>query len=160
LRTLFARLAMCLALPGLVAAPAAAAEGSIEVELNRLQQSEKACRMSLVFTNRLPVRLDNLELETVLFDADGRAGRFLVLKSQPLIPGKVRVSQYDLGETRCEDIGSILVNDVISCDGEGLTPAACLAALRLSSREAADLFLTVSGPAGQENAEGAEGGGG
>jgi len=115
----------------------------ISVELNRLAEGEKGCRMSLVFTNRLAVRLEDLQLETVLFDPDGRAGRFLVLKSQPLIPGKVRVQQYDLGDTRCEDIGSVLINDVIGCEGEGLTPAVCLQELNPSSREKAGLFLTI-----------------
>lgn len=137
-----------LLLPALVLASAersfAQEDPAISVELNRLQQSETACRMSLVFTNLLPVAIDALELETVLFDTEGRAGRFLILKSQPLIPGKVRVHQYDLDNTPCSEIGSVLINDVIACDGEGLDPSACLLKLDASSRETADLVVTVT----------------
>lgn len=126
------------------AGPAAAAESdTISVELNRLQQVEDSCRMSLVFTNGLTVGIAALELEAVVFDAEGRAERFLLLKSEPLIPGKVRVHQYNLSATACTGIGSILVNDVVSCEGEGLDPASCLRMLRPSSREAADLYMTV-----------------
>jgi hypothetical protein len=127
----------------------------IGVELNSLQQSESACRLALVFTNRLPVTIDALELEAVLFDHEGRAGQFLILKSRPLIPGKIRVHQYDLDDTSCDDIGSMLVNDVTTCDGEGLDPATCLSKLRPSSREDTDLVLTTSdrnGEAGKRTA--------
>jgi len=120
----------------------AAGERGIVVELNRLAPNGGACRMSLVYTNRLDVTVQALELETVLFDRDGGASRFLVVKSQPLIPGKIRVSQYDLADTDCSDVGFLLVNDVVACEGEGLDPAGCLARLQPSSRTRADLVLT------------------
>lgn len=134
----------CLVLAGIGGKASAQDTPSIAVELNRLQQTDATCRLSLVFTNLLPVAIDALELETVLFDTEGRAGRFLILKSQPLVPGKVRVHQYDLDDTSCEAIGSVLINDVIACDGDGLNPAGCLSRLDVSSRENADLVLTVA----------------
>lgn len=147
MRSLVGLLPRCVLLAaGLIAGTTIAAaedDAGIAIELNNLQQAESACRLSLVFTNGLPVGIDALELETVLFDTEGRAGRFLVLKSQPLIPGKVRVHRYDLDDTPCESIGAILVNDVVACDGEGLTPPACVSRLRLTSREKARLFLTT-----------------
>ncbi|SCZ26037.1 hypothetical protein [Afifella marina] len=138
-----------------LAGSASAADGKIGVELNRLQQMDATCRLSLVFTNRLDVTIDQLELETVLFDPDGGAMRFLVLKSQPLIPGKIRVSQYDLADTQCSDVGSVLINDVVGCKGEGLGPATCLAKLAPSSRTDAALILTVSDQ-GKTATDGAE----
>lgn len=123
---------------------AVAREGSIDIELNRLQQVEGACRVIVVFTNLFDVPITSLEVETVLFDPDGRAERFLVLKSQPLAPQKIRVHQYDLAGSSCSSIGSVLINDVVGCEGEGLNPNVCLAAVRLSSREQAKLFLSAS----------------
>ncbi|WP_051631286.1 hypothetical protein [Afifella pfennigii] len=127
----------------LAAATASAADSAgIAVELNSLQASGDACRISLVYTNGLEVTLEALELETVLFDRDGGASRFLVLKSQPLIPGKIRVSQYELSGMACEDVGFLLINDVVACKGEGLDPAICLKHLAPSSRTQAGLVLT------------------
>lgn len=132
-----------------LAAPeqARAAEGSIEIELNRLQQVEGGCRLIVVFTNLLEVQIDSLEVETVLFDHDGQADRFLILKSQPLAPRKVRVHQYDLAAADCASVGSILINDVVGCAGEGLTPALCLARIAPSSRETASLYISAPDPA-------------
>jgi hypothetical protein len=107
---------------------------------------EGGCRLIVVFTNLLPVEIRSLEVETVLFDQDGRADRFLVLKSQPLASRKIRVHQYDLAAARCEAIGSLLINDVVGCDGDGLTPALCLQRIAASSREKAELFLSASEP--------------
>ena len=83
----------------------------------------------------------------MLFDSSGQADRFLVLKAQPLAPRKVRVHQYDLAGADCGSVGSILINDVVSCSGEGLTPAECLASIAPSSREAATLYLSAPEPA-------------
>ena len=157
------RIASCFAIASpaiaaaLVCAPLAASaqEPSIDVELNRLQQVDDACRLSLVFTNRLPVEIATIELETVLFDADDRASRFLVLKSQGLTPGKIRVHQYNLDGTACDEIGGILVNDVVTCEGEGLDPGSCLGRIAASSREKADLFLTISDREGEQADAGA-----
>ncbi|WP_224408084.1 hypothetical protein [Afifella sp. IM 167] len=123
-------------------AASAPAAGELSVELNRLAENGDACRMSLVYTNGLGVTVEALELETVLFDREGGASRFLVVKSQPLIPGKIRVSQYDLAGMACADVGFLLINDVVACKGEGLDPAACLARLSPSSRTRADLVVT------------------
>jgi hypothetical protein len=127
-----------------ISAANAAAAGAIDIELNRLQQVDASCRMIVVFTNRMGVPIRSLEVETVLFDGDGRVERFLVLKSQPLAPQKIRVHQYDLAGTRCDTIGSLLINDVVDCEGAELTPALCLDSLVASSREKAKLFLSAS----------------
>jgi hypothetical protein len=129
---------------GLAGQRPAFAAGTIDIELNRLQQVEGACRLIVVFTNRLDVPIASLEVETVLFDQEGRAERFLVLKSQPLATQKIRVHQYDLADMSCAGIGSVLINDVVGCEGEGLTPALCLESVAASSREKATLFLSAA----------------
>lgn len=129
----------------------ASESGGIEMELNRLQQMDAACRLIVVFTNRLDVAIDSLEVETVLFNTAGQVERFLLLKSQPLGPGKIRVHQYDLADTSCASTGSILVNDVVGCEGSGLDAATCLSKLNVSSRESAALVIGAP-PASSETA--------
>jgi len=48
--------------------------------------------------------------------------------------GKARVLQFDIAGLACENISRVLVNDVVACEGEGLEPRTCLAALKPSSR--------------------------
>jgi hypothetical protein len=132
-------------------APAAATQAAtspgITVELNRLEDVDTGCRLSFVFTNSLPVAVDGLAIEAVLFDADGRVDRFLLLKARPLPKGKTRVQQFDVGQASCAGIGRVLLNDVTACAGEGLDASACLEAVRPASR-AAIPFTTALTPTG------------
>lgn len=131
--------------------PATAATGSstagqprLEIELNRLEQRDKACRLSLVYRNLLGTALESLQLEAVLFDRDQRVDRFIVLSSKALPVNKMRVQQFDIGGLDCGNLGSILVNDVKACGGEGLTPETCLGKLSLSSKGEAQLLSSVA----------------
>lgn len=124
--------------------PDGAAAGRLEIELNRLEQRDKACRLSFVYRNRLGTTLDALQLEAVLFDTDDRVERFIVLSSKGLPENKIRVQQFDIGGLDCSGLGAILVNDVKACDGEGLTAETCLSQLSLSSRTDAKLHSSVA----------------
>lgn len=125
-------------------AAARADDGTIGIELNRLQQVEDACRISLVFTNRLEQPVETLSIETVLFNAQGAVERFLVLKSNPLGPGKIRAQQFDATGLACESIGRLLLNDVKECEGADLTRQACLEAIEPSSRTEVDFISTTA----------------
>lgn len=116
------------------APPAWSAEGGIAIELNRLKPVKDACRISLVFTNRLPEPVDSLAIETVLFNTDATVERFLVLKSRPLAPGKIRVQQFDVRGVSCDRFGKLLLNDVKECKAGELDRASCLDSLEPSSR--------------------------
>ncbi len=132
-------------------APASAentAVGDITVELNRLEDVEKGCRLSFVFTNTMPVAVEGLAIEAVLFNADGQVDRFLLLKARPLSPAKTRVQQFDVGQATCSGIGSVLLNDVTACAGDGLDAAACLDAVKPTSRAAVP-FATALTPDSQ-----------
>lgn len=106
----------------------------VDIELNRLEQLDGGCRLTLMLTNGLPAAIDALSIEAVLFDGDGRVERFLLLKTRPLAMGRTRVQQFDVRDLACEAIGRMLLNDVTECAGEGLDPATCLAAIRVTSR--------------------------
>ncbi|WP_342643507.1 hypothetical protein [Rhodoligotrophos ferricapiens] len=120
-----------------------AKDASLDIELNRLEQRDNACRLSFVYRNRLGADLANLQLEAVLFDKDERVERFLVLSSKALPAEKIRVQQFDIAGLDCKGLGSVLVNDVKACEGEGLEPAKCLAELALSSKTDTKLLSSV-----------------
>lgn len=119
-----------LALAGLAAAGAAAEEKrTIGVELNSAEAEGEGCRISFVFHNGLEARIAELGIEVVLFDDKDKVAEFLLMKTGPLPPGKVRVRQFELKTRSCASISRLLVNDVKDCKGEGLAPDSCLAAL-------------------------------
>jgi len=119
------------------------AESNLSIELNRLSPVKDACRMSFVFTNGLDVSIDELSIETVLFNKSESVERFLVLKSRPLTPKKIRVQQFDVRGVSCDAFGKLLLNDVKGCSGGGMSAADCLARIKPSSR--ADVpFISTS----------------
>lgn len=127
---------------------ARAEPGAIGIELNKLQDVDGGCRISLVFNNGLAHAVEALSIETVLFGKDGAVQEFLVLKSNPLPAAKVRVQQFDIAGAKCGAIGRVLLNDVKECKVADLTPAACLAAIAPSSRTDTEFFSDMTaGPA-------------
>lgn len=120
-----------------------AGEEHIAVELNRVSAAEGACRLSLVFTNHLAVPVEALAIETVIFDRQGSVERFVVLKSRPLTPGKIRVQQFDMRGIPCEGIGKLLLNDVTECKAGDLAPAACLEKIAVTSRAGVPFVSTA-----------------
>lgn len=121
------------------AAPVNAAEpGRIAVEFNDLQAGDAGCRAVFVLNNGLETPLAKLALRVVAFDKEQHATLFLSLDVGALPVGKTRIVRFDLGEgVACDTIGRLVLDDVTSCEGIGLDPAACLAAVSLSSRAGA-----------------------
>lgn len=115
-------------------AEAQQASPDIAIELNGAEANGKACRISLVLQNGLPTTIDDMALELVLFEQDGRVNRFVVVRSAKLPAGKSRVRQFDIPETTCPSIARILVNDVKECSGPGLTPGSCADSIKVTTR--------------------------
>lgn len=121
--------AAALALAATVAAPALAAD-AVSIELNRLEQRDGACRVSLVVGNPGDTAFDSLKLDLVFFDRQGVISRRLAVEAGPLRAAKTTVKLFDASETPCDGVGRLLLNDVTACGGE----ADCLAAVKISSR--------------------------
>ncbi len=125
----------CVALPAVAqeAAPRAAAP-SLSIELNDLAASQEGCKLTFVAENGLSQSLDKASFEVVLFDRKGLVERIAVLDFRDLPSGKTKVRQFDLAGTRCEDLGSLLINDSPSCTGEGIAADACMRGLKAGSK--------------------------
>lgn len=125
-------------LVGLSAAPwaATAAEPGppLRVELNRLEPVAGGCRVYLVVANGRGAALRSLKLDLVLFGQDGVIDRRLAVEAGPLHGQKTSVKLFDVAGYACPDLGSVLVNDVLACEGEAGPEAGCLGRLELASR--------------------------
>lgn len=106
---------------------------SLSIDLNATQQLEQACRLVFVATNKIGTSIEEMSLETVLFDTAGTVDRFALFDFKDLPVGKTRVRQFDLPETRCSDIGRILINGSASCKGQSFKGTECMDHLDLKS---------------------------
>ena len=108
---------------------------SLGIELNSLAKpASGGCRLNFMLHNNLPRAIESLAFEIVLFDKGGRVNSLLRLSGGALSKGKTRVRQFDLKSTECNNISRVLINEITTCKGEGLTPRTCLQALKATSR--------------------------
>jgi len=107
---------------------------ALSLTLNTLQPTGAGgCRLTFVIRNGLGSDIESLVTEAVLFDAGGQVATLTLFDFGSLPAGRPRVRQFDLAGPSCDGIGEVLVNGIGTCEGAGLTPAACLDGLRLSS---------------------------
>jgi hypothetical protein len=103
-----------------LALPAAAAEGTLPMQLNKLEPDGGACTAYLLLENRLGVALQALRVDIVLFDRTGVIARRLAVDVGALPEGKTSVRAFGVSGLACDAIGRVLLNDVITCtDGQG-----------------------------------------
>lgn len=123
--------ALATTLPGAAQEPAT---GSIKLELNALQKSEKGCRIAFVVENAMGRDIARAAYEIALFSQEGLVDRLLVLDFQELPNEKTKVRRFDLADADCDAIGRVLINDASACEGDGLEPGDCIARLEATSR--------------------------
>ena len=111
-----------------------AAPPELALELNALQPADKGCRITFLATNRLGGPLDRAAMEVALFSIGGTIERIVTLDFKNLAQGKTKVLQFELTGLDCTDVSRVLVNDISACEGAGLAPDSCLAALVPTAR--------------------------
>lgn len=102
--------------------PALAQSGDIHVELNKLQPVDGACRAYLVTQNLSDDRFDSLKLDVVMFDADGIVAKRLAIQLAPMPAGKTSLKVFDMADLGCDQIGQLLLNNVLECTTAPTSP--------------------------------------
>ena len=97
--------------------PAALAEetGALSVQLNKLEADGDACRAYIVLENASGIAFEALRLDMVLFDVDGVIARRLAVDAAPLAAGKTSVRVFGISNLACDNIGRVLLNDILVC---------------------------------------------
>ncbi|MET4130482.1 hypothetical protein [Roseovarius sp. MBR-6] len=127
---------------GLAQASDNAPPPQLDLRLNTVSGTEKgSCRLTFVIRNGLDSDIEKLVSEAVLFDVAGHVTRMTLFDFGALPEGRPRVRQFDLAGLTCDGLGAVLINGIGTCEGAGLSPAACLDGLRLSN----DTEIEVSG---------------
>jgi hypothetical protein len=110
----------------------------LTIELNKLEPQKDSCRAYVVVSNNSSTVYEALKLDLVLFQPDGVIGRRFALDLGPLKAQKRSVKLFDL-DTPCDQVGSLLINDVLECNGETGSISNCLADLTATSLAKAKL---------------------
>lgn len=120
----------------LLLAPAAATaeEGTVAIELNKLEPKDGDCRAYFVIDNESGRTYETLKLDLVLFRPDGVIGQRFAVELAPLKAKKRTVKLFDVAGTACDEVGSFLINDVMECKAGTEDVPDCLQDLSVSSR--------------------------
>jgi hypothetical protein len=121
------------------AGTAQAAEGSLGIELNKLENTKEGCRSVFVFDNQTGHELDRFRIDLILFDPAGVYTKQLLLDLAPLYQDKKTVASFLLDDAPCAQIGSILVNDVPWCEDGSGAKVDCVGLLEVRSRSGTPL---------------------
>lgn len=117
-----------------------ACSAGLGLELNKLEPGSKACRAYIVIENGTEDAFTTFRYDLVVFDATGIVARRLALETAPLPAGKTSLKVFDLDGLPCEQIGRILVNDVLDCADVAGARLDCLGLIEPSSRSTVPLI--------------------
>jgi hypothetical protein len=106
----------------------------IGLELNKLEQQGGSCRAYLVITNPGTEVFSEFAVDLIVFDRSGTISRRLAVELAPLRSLKTMVKVFDIPQTQCNDIGNILVNDVLHCRAANGDVAGCVDRIATSSK--------------------------
>jgi hypothetical protein len=120
-------------------APLTFGAATLGVELNKLEPQDGACRAYLVFQNQTQNSFSGLTLDLVMFDQEGVIAKRLAVNAAPLPADKTSVKLFDIEGLACDNIGRILINDALDCQGESGEISDCVALIDPSSRSQAPL---------------------
>lgn len=122
-------------------AEAKQSSGKISLELNDAKQNSLHCRLTFVIQNGSGQDIEQLVLETVLFNTKSQVEKIIRLNFGALPIEKTRVKQFDLKQKQCANIKRILVNDIITCKGTALSAPKCLKLVQPSTKTGIALIL-------------------
>lgn len=110
-----------------------AEQGSIAIELNKLEPQGDQCAAYFVITNISSTNYQEFKLDLVLFRRDGVINRRFAIDLAPLKANKRTVKLFELADTTCDEVGSMLINETIGCKGDSEPAVDCLKDITVSS---------------------------
>jgi hypothetical protein len=111
---------------------ATADPAGLAVQLNKLESEKDNCRAYFVISNNTAAAYKVLKLDLIQFQPNGVIGRPFAVDLGPLKPEKRTVKLFDIS-TPCDQIGSLMINDVVECGGEAGSLPNCMADITVSS---------------------------
>ncbi|WP_205789809.1 Tat pathway signal protein [Microvirga makkahensis] len=107
---------------------------SLRVELNKIEAAGENCRTYFLIDNRQQEAWRSLKLDLFALDKDGVAAKRLAVEVGPVPGRKTLIKLFDFPGLSCPQIGSVLLNDVVACEGAGTSREECLATIETTSK--------------------------
>jgi len=117
-----------------VAQEASKATAPLRVELNKMEPAGENCRSYFLIDNRQQESWRSLKLDLFALDKDGVAAKRLAVEVGPVPGRKTLIKLFDFPGLSCPQIGSVLLNDVVACEGAAASREECLAAIETASK--------------------------
>ena len=128
------RLCMSAALLAMAVPTAHADATGVRVELNKLEPSGSACRAYLVVENTTKSAFETLKLDLVMFDPQGVVAKRFAVETAPLPASKTSLKAFDIDGLPCEQVGRVLLNEVMACTDASGAREDCLELVSVSAR--------------------------
>lgn len=132
-------LMLAFALLAVAGGPVTAAE-RLGLELNKLEPRDGACRAYIVIENGTPTAFETLKFDLVMFDREGIVAERLALEVAPLPAGKTSLKVFDVAGLACGQVGRVLLNEVLACDGGAVARDGCMDLVETSARGGLELI--------------------
>ena len=110
------------------------APSGLSLELNSVQEVNRACRLTFLVQNQTGDEIEQAAFETVIFDKSGGVVTLSLFDFRDLPADRPRVRQFGLPDLNCDSIGRVLINGANSCVVSGSESNICATELKLSSR--------------------------
>jgi hypothetical protein len=108
--------------------------GTLSIELNKVESTEQGCLSVFLLDNETGHELHRFRLDLVVFDQKGVYAKQLLIDMAPLYEDKKTMASFLLGDVPCDDIGSVLINDVPECENGAGASLDCVKLLEVRSR--------------------------
>lgn len=105
----------------------------LTLDLNKLEQKGSACRLHMLFHNITQLHYERFELDLVFFDKKNIILRQINIDAAPLRSNKQVLKPFDIPDLMCNEVGHLLLNDVVSCKVAVGEVEDCLANVRTQS---------------------------
>ncbi|MDJ0513470.1 MAG: hypothetical protein QNJ62_08515 [Methyloceanibacter sp.] len=113
--------------------------GAVSIELNKLEAKGPNCRAFFLINNKTDRAFDKLQMEFYVFRPDGIIDQSFAADLAPLKAKKLTVKRFDISNTSCDKVSSILINDVAKCQAGTEELSDCLEMVTVSSKADTEL---------------------
>ncbi len=119
---------------------ASSAEGSLLVELNKMEEIEGGgCRAFFLFRNQTGKSFAGFEMSLAILNGAGIIDRLLSVDAAPLPVQRTTLKLFEIPEIACSNISELLLHDITSCQPQNEAEMDCFPLLDLASRSTAKL---------------------
>ncbi len=115
-------------------------EDRLYMEINKLEQRDNLCVAYVRFSNQSGTEFSEFKAELFAFDQDDVITAHFLADFQQVLSNKTMVKLVPMKDTVCEQVSSILLNQMISCKSGDADVDGCLRMLETGAKGSIKLF--------------------